>query len=64
LKLKEEQTEEPEDEDSLFSKSLVPRLKWTPYQGRAFVRLQIQQLLYQTEFTVMDTTDYHTPMAW
>ena len=48
---KRKQTEEPEDEDSLFCKSLVPRLKRLPSQSRAFVRLQIEQLLYQTEFT-------------
>ena len=48
---KRKQIEEPEDEDSLFCRSLVPRLKRLPSQSRAFVRLQIEQLLYQTEFT-------------
>ena len=48
---KKKQTEEPDDEDSLFCRSLVPRLKRLPSQRRAFVRLQIEQLLYQTEFT-------------
>ena len=46
-----ESSAEPEDEDSLFCRSLVPRLKRLPSQSRAFVRLQIEQLLYQTEFT-------------
>lgn len=48
---KRKQTEEQEDEDSLFCRSLVPRLKRLPPQSRTFVRLQIEQLLYQTEFT-------------
>lgn len=48
---KRKQTEEPEHEDSLFCRSLVPRLKWLPSQSRVFVRLQIEQLLYQTKFT-------------
>jgi len=48
---KRKQTEEPEDEDSLFCRSLVPRLKRLPSQSRAFIRLQIEHLLYQTEFT-------------
>ena len=48
---KRKQTEEPEEENSLFCRSLVPRLKRLPSQSRAFVRLQIEQLLYQTEFT-------------
>ena len=47
---KRKQTED-EDEDSLFCRSLVPRLKRLPSQSRAFIRLQIEQLLYQTEFT-------------
>ena len=44
-------TEEPEDEDSLFCRSLVPWLKRLPSQSKAFIRLQIEQLLYQTRFT-------------
>ncbi|XP_068722407.1 uncharacterized protein [Montipora capricornis] len=48
---KRKQTEDLEDEDSLFCRSLVPRLKRLPSQRRAFLRLEIEQLLYQTEFT-------------
>ena len=55
---KRKQTEELEDEDSLFCRSLVPRLKRLPSQRRAFVRLQIEQLLYQTEFTGSRTRPY------
>lgn len=47
---KRKQTED-EDEDSLICRSLVPRLKRLPSQSRALIRLQIEQLLYQTEFT-------------
>jgi len=48
---KRKQTEEPEDEDSLFCRSLVPRLKRLPSHSRAFIRLQIDHLLYEIEFT-------------
>ena len=48
---KRKHNEEREDEDSLFCRNLVPRLKRLPSQSRAFIRLQIEQLLYQTQFT-------------
>lgn len=40
-----------DDEDSLFCRSLIPRMKRLPCSRKYMVRLQIEQLLYQTEFT-------------
>lgn len=47
---KRKRTGEPKDEDSLFCRSLVPRLKRLPSQSRAFLSIQIQHLLYETGF--------------
>ena len=44
---------ELEDEDELYCRSLVPRLKRLTPQGKAFVRIQLEQLLYHAEYSGM-----------
>ena len=39
-----------DDEDSLYMKSLIPQLKRLDQKTKAFVKCQIQQLLFQAEF--------------
>jgi hypothetical protein len=44
---------ELEDEDDLYCRSLVPRLKRLTPQGKAYVRIQLEQLLYHAEYSGM-----------
>lgn len=39
-----------DDEDSLFCQSLAKRMQRLPSQAKAFVRIQIEQIMYQAEF--------------
>ena len=41
-----------DDEDSFYMKSLVPQLKRLNQQTKAFVKCQIQQLLFKAEFGI------------
>ena len=42
---------EIEDEDELYCRSLVPRLKRLTPQAKAYVRIQLEQLLYHAEYS-------------
>ena len=42
---------EYEDEDELYCRSLVPRLKRLTPQAKAYVRIQLEQLLYHAEYS-------------
>ena len=46
-----------DDEESLFCRSLIPRLKRLPNRTRATIRLQIEQLFFQSEYCSL----YHAP---
>ena len=47
---KRREADEEDDEDLLYCKSLARRLKTMPAPTKAFVRLQIEQLLYDTQY--------------
>jgi hypothetical protein len=42
---------ELEDEDDLYCRSLVPRLKRLTPEAKAYVRIQLEQLLYHAEYS-------------
>lgn len=42
---------ELEDEDELYCRSLVPRLRRLTPQAKAYVRIQLEQLLYHVEYS-------------
>ena len=42
---------EMDDEDELYCRSLVPRLKRLTPQAKAYVRIQLEQLLYHAEYS-------------
>ena len=39
-----------DEEDSLFCQSLAKRMQRLPPQSKAFVRIQVEQIMYQAEF--------------
>ena len=51
-------TEEPESEESLFLKSLVPRMVKLPPRAKAILRMNIEQLFFQAEFPSPPPTQF------
>ena len=47
---KKSRIEEEEDEDTLYCRSLATRLRKLPLHTKAYLRLQIEQLMYQAQF--------------
>ena len=47
---KKSRTEEEEDEDAIYCRSLANRLRNSPVHVKGYVRLQIEQLMYQVQF--------------
>ena len=47
-----------EDEDTLFCKSLAKRMQRLPLQTKAYIRVQIEQLMYQAEFNMQPEGTY------
>lgn len=43
-----------DDEDSLFCRSLAPRLRRLPQRAKYFARMQIEQMLFQAEFAATE----------
>ena len=57
----------PEDdgEESLFCRSLIPRMKQLPKQAKAMFRLQVEQLLFHAEINHQSTTESnHNWLSW
>ena len=50
-----------EDEDSLLGRIIAKRMKKLPLKTKGFVRLQIERLLFQSEFGTGTT---HKPLEW
>lgn len=48
---KKSRTEEEEDEDAIYCRSLANRLRQLPGHVKGYVRLQIEQLMYQVQFS-------------
>ena len=48
---KKSRTEEEEDEDAIYCRSLANRLRNLPVHVKGYVRLQIEQLMYQVQFS-------------
>lgn len=48
---KKSRTEEEEDEDAIYCRSLANRLRNLPVHVKGYVRLQIEQLMYQAQFS-------------
>lgn len=53
-----------EDEDTLFCKSLAKRMKRLPLQTKAYIRVQIEQMMYQTEFNVQSEGTYERRLQY
>ena len=50
-KPKKSRTEEEEDEDAIYCRGLANRLRNLPVHVKGYVRLQIEQLMYQVQFS-------------
>ena len=48
---KKSRTEEEEDEDAIYCQSLANKLRNLPVHVKGYVRLQIEQLMYQVQFS-------------